>query len=289
MRSLVPLMPAAIERLAALGYDPAGLARVAALPPDLAFAYHAGAADPPRLPAPFTLDLLPALRGAPRRVIAEHLALYRALDLEAQPALLARVSRLLAEHPDARTLGWLRAAAEHPPELRESFVGALLAASFGAVHPASLPGLSVPAFLAVTPPEHHARWLFAYLGGLRAGVDAAYLLEGLRLAAACPNVPDLTLLAGELGSGSRKAPVIPRRTTSRPTSRPRSSPTSARRARLSPWSCGRARGSSRASRTSSVRAPGGRWSARWPRCSSTSSGWSSTTIPRGRRSRPNGR
>jgi hypothetical protein len=188
VRSLLQLLwhskSEALRRLKKLGFQPAGLARLArhdSPPPEPYVVFHHDDAPAlPRLAPTFVERILPSLSGASWSLVRQVVAAYHRLELEEDEVLYGLVARLL-QTSRGTAPAWLDALETQPRERRLPFLTLVL--ETGAAGSAVCVASNVLADLAHAPAERYERWAYVVLDSIRRSINPRYLAAGIHWAA----------------------------------------------------------------------------------------------------------
>ena len=191
LERLWPWRAEALDQLARLRFDQAGVARLAQYatpPPDPYLLFHHGGSPTPAKLAPLFVEwMLPALAGASWAIVRRAASLFERLRLADERHLAVLAARLVRVASAERALDWWEALGSQPEGRRFDFLALVLDTGAWTEDPARVSEALVDLGHGAGP-ERYERWARALLAGLARKLNPTYLAAGIRFAVAyAPN------------------------------------------------------------------------------------------------------
>ncbi len=187
LERLWPWRVEALDQLARLRFDEAGLVRLARCPtppldPYLLF-HHGGSPTPAKLAPLFVEWILPALAGASWPIVRRAASLFTQLRLADERHLAALGARLIRVASADRALDWWEALGSQPGARRSDFLALVLDTGAWTEDPAPVSEALVDLGLGAKP-ERYEPWARVLLAGLARKLNPTYLAAGIGFAVA---------------------------------------------------------------------------------------------------------
>jgi len=187
LERLWPWRADALDQLARLRFDQAGVARLAQYatpPPDPYLLFHHGGSPTPAKLAPLFVEwMLPALAGASWAIVRRAASLFERLRLADERHLAVLAARLVRVASAERALDWWEALGSQPEGRRFDFLALVLDTGAWTEDPARVSEALVDLGHGAGP-ERYERWARALLAGLARKLNPTYLAAGIRFAVA---------------------------------------------------------------------------------------------------------
>src|SRR5438552_1832340 len=187
LERLWPWRAEALDQLARLRFDQAGVARLAQYatpPPDPYLLFHHGGSPTPAKLAPLFVEwMLPALAGASWAIVRRAASLFGRLRLGDERHLAVLAARLVRVASAERALDWWEALGSQPEGRRFDFLALVLDTGAWTEDPARVSEALVDLGHGAGP-ERYERWARALLAGLARKLNPTYLAAGIRFAVA---------------------------------------------------------------------------------------------------------
>jgi len=187
LERLWPWRAEALDQLARLRFDEAGLARLAQCPtppldPYLLF-HHGGSPTPAKLAPLFVEWILPALAGASWPIVRRAASLFGQLRLADELHLAALGARLVRVACAERALNWWEALVSQPGARRSDFLALVLDTGAWTENPARVSEALVDLGHGARP-DRYEPWARVLLAGLARKLNPTYVAAGIRFAVA---------------------------------------------------------------------------------------------------------